>query len=357
MSRQHIYYWKCDRPAAFHGTAEQVSAAQLQEPMTTVLRQHYPDRTITLHPGPGQGNHRTFLADIGSETLFVRIEDGPEQDTHLETESRVQEAVRALGLPTPQIHAADASRTQVPFAWQLMQVIPHPDLNHWHKAGQLSLSSTFHEIGKAIATWQGIPVQGYGPFQSDTPSFRGYHSRYADYFRLNLDKHLGFLLERQFLTLAQVHQIQRLIDDYAHLLELPKGCLVHKDLALWNILGSATEIAAYIDWDDAIAGDAMDDLSLLGCFHSGEAVAAAVEGYAKVSNLPPEHRRRFWLHLLRNMIVKAVIRVGAGYFDRNDGFFLIGAGRSGDDLRQLTMAKLHAAMQGLREDAEISTLQ
>lgn len=32
--------------------------------------------------------------------------------------------------------------------------------------------------------------------------------------------------------------------------------------------------------------------------------------------MPSEHLRRFWLHLLRNMIVKAVIRTGAGLFDR-----------------------------------------
>jgi Ser/Thr protein kinase RdoA (MazF antagonist) len=29
------------------------------------------------------------------------------------------------------------------------------------------------------------------------------------------------------------------------------GCLVHKDLALWNILGTEREIAAFIDFDDS----------------------------------------------------------------------------------------------------------
>jgi len=146
------------------------------------------------------------------------------------------------------------------------------------------------------------------------------------------------------------------IERHRALLAVERGCLVHKDLALWNILGSAAHVAAFIDWDDAISGDPMDDLSLLGCFHDGAILARALTGYTLVRPLPPEHRRRFWLHLLRNMIVKAVIRVGAGYFERGDGFYLVGAGRSGADLRAFTHARLAAALRGLREDLAIESL-
>jgi hypothetical protein len=75
-----------------------------------------------------------------------------------------------------------------------------------------------------------------------------------------------------------------------------------------------------------------------------------------VRPLPAEHRRRFWLHLLRNMIVKAVIRAGAGYFDRDDGLFLIGRGSTGSDLRRFTVARLERALRGLRDDDEIEAL-
>ena len=131
---------------------------------------------------------------------------------------------------------------------------------------------------------------------------------------------------------------------------------MHKDLALWNILGTETEIAAYIDWDDAISGDPMDDLSLLGCFYDGPVLARALTGYASVRPLPREHTRRFWLHLLRNMIVKSVIRVGAGYFERDDGFFLIDTGAVGADLQAFTHARLAAALEGLRKNRDIEKL-
>jgi hypothetical protein len=72
--------------------------------------------------------------------------------------------------------------------------------------------------------------------------------------------------------------------------------------------------------------------------------------------LPAEHRRRFWLHLLRNMIVKAVIRVGAGYFERDSGFFLIGNGSTGADLRRFTQDRIRLALNGLRTNTGLDDL-
>jgi len=100
----------------------------------------------------------------------------------------------------------------------------------------------------------------------------------------------------------------------------------------------------------------MDDLSLLACFHDAAFLERAFAGYQNVRPLPEEWRRRFWLHLLRNLIVKAVIRVGAGYFERDSGFFLIGSGDSGADLRQFTEERIALALRGLRENAGLETL-
>lgn len=173
---------------------------------------------------------------------------------------------------------------------------------------------------------------------------------------LHLDRHLHFLATRGFLTADESADVAAEIARHHSLLALERSCLVHKDLALWNVLGSERHIAAFIDFDDAIAGDPMDDLSLLACFHDAKFLHHAFTGYESIRPLPAEHLRRFWLHLLRNMIVKAVIRVGAGYFDRTDGFFLIGSGSSGADLKAFTSARLNAALHGLRENRPIETL-
>lgn len=358
--RRDIYYWKCDRPAAFHGTHERSESFSGETELAAALAAHFPGAAITLRPAGGQGNHRTYFAGINGEENFVRIEDGPEGDDYLEVETAVLRTVRSHGVPAPTVFAVDATRQTVPFAWQVMECIAAPDLNQLYKQGRLDLPAVAEQIGAAVARWQRAPVGGFGPFdpevQRSEARLQGFHSTYADYYHRRLNEHLAFLFDRGFLSLDQTYEIGRIIADHHELLAAAPGCLVHKDLALWNILGTPDSIAAFIDWDDAIAGDPLDDLSLLGCFYDGPVLARALTGYQTEAALPAEYRRRFWLHLLRNMLVKAVIRVGAGYFDRADGFYLIGTGSTGADLRTFTLARLHAAVQGLRENRAIETL-
>ncbi|MBL9194617.1 MAG: aminoglycoside phosphotransferase family protein [Opitutaceae bacterium] len=356
--RQDIHYWKCDRPAAFHGLqgqgGEPLSLEQTHA-LVAVLAESL-GGPVELHPGGGQGNHQTFRAKLGSKEVFVRVENGPESDDYMEVEAHLLREIARLGVPAPAVLAVDASRRRLPFAWQVLEYIPDPDLNRLHKEKCLNLPAVMFDIGAAVARWQALVITGYGPFEPgvllNTGQLRGFHDGYADYFRTRLDLHFGYLTDKGFLTSDQVREIAQEIDRHAQLLALERSCLVHKDLALWNILGKPGQITAFIDWDDAVGGDPMDDLSLLACFHDGTAIERAIEGFVSIRPLPQEHCRRFWLHLLRNLIFKAVIRVGAGYFDRTDGFFLIGAGDSGAGLRRFTLARIDAALQGLRRGAD-----
>ncbi len=359
--RSQIYYWKCDRPAAFHGTHERGALDTTFQPqLHEAMRSYFNTSNVVLHPSASQGNHLTWNADVEGASMFVRVENGPERDDHLEMESAVMRKVRSTDVPVPEVFAVDASRKGVSFAWQAIEQIDDPDLNHWHKRGTLEVPRIAFEIGAAVARWQAIQPGGFGPFNlarwRHSAELSGFHSIYESYFRLRLEEHLSYLAKKAFLPAEQRKQIEQAIDTHRELLRLSCGCLVHKDLALWNILGSKNRITAFIDFDDAIAGDPMDDLSLLACFHDAEFLSKAFDGYQSIRPLPDEHRRRFWLHLLRNIIVKAVIRVGAGYFDRSDAFFLIGTGSSGADLRHFTHQRLALALRGLETNADLSIL-
>lgn len=361
MSRRDIYYWKCDRPAAFYGTEPRPRVDEVREEaiQDALFDFFHPDQ-LTLSPAAGQGNHLTWNAEIDGAPAFLRIENGPEGDGHLEMESAVLVEVAKTGVSVPRVLGCDASRTRVPFAWQALERIPFPDLNHWAKAGTLDASTVAFDIGQNVARWQAIRPAGFGPFDPgawrEGRGLTGFHAAYPHYFRLRLEPHLAYLVAEGFLDSAQRNEIAAMIDDHLALLEIGQGCLVHKDLALWNVLGSPDRIAAFIDFDDAISGDPLDDLSLLACFHDAAFVERAFAGYESVRALPDEARRRFWLHLLRNMIVKAVIRVGAGYFERDSGFFLIGSGSSGADLRRFTEKRIRVALNGLRENKRLDDL-
>jgi fructosamine-3-kinase len=351
MSRRDIYYWKCDRPAAFHGN--KVRSEIDENELLAALRGSFQTNAIRLANGSGQGNHLTWNAVIDGQEAFIRVENGPERDGQMAVESQILEKVREAGVVTPRVLGCDATRSKVAFAWQALELIHAPDLNHWFKQGLLDTHAVAKQIGESVACWQSISPDGFGVLDT---GWRGYRSTYADYFHLQLDRHLDFLVKQHFLTQHRCDEVMREVSLHDTLLRFERGCLVHKDLALWNVLGTEKAVAAYIDFDDAVSGDEMDDLSLLACFQDAAFLQCAMAGYENIKPLPSEYQRRFWLHLLRNMIVKAVIRVGAGYFERDDSFFLIGAGSSGGGLRQFTMDRLMLALKNLREDAPVSAL-
>jgi len=358
MTRREIYYWKCDRPAAFHNTAIRGGDVdEIGRRLEDELRAHFSAREVLVRPGSGQGNHITFEADVDGVAMFVRVENGPEQDGHLAIESRIADLVRGSGVPVPRVHGCDASRTRVPFAWQALERIAAKDLNHWMKRGELDGRQIAFGIGVAVAKWQGLTFPGFGVIEEgENGRLQGGHAHYADAYHLQLERHLAFLEERGFLSVDERARIECEIAAHARLLGLAGGCFVHKDLALWNVLGTYDQIAAFIDFDDSISGDEMDDLSLLACFHDAAFIGRAIEGYQSVRALPFEHERRLWMHLVRNMIVKAVIRVGSGYFDRDDGFFLIAAGGSGRSLKETTRERLAFALEALAEGWPVARL-
>jgi fructosamine-3-kinase len=361
--RQDIYYWKCDRPAAFHGLRDRAGSVPLPElegHLANALSEHFGGQPIRLRPGGGQGNHHTFIAMINGREAFVRVEAGPEGDDYMEIEAHILQGIAKLGVPAPGVLGVNATRRQTPFAWQVLTYVPQPDLNRHFKDGRLNVHDVMFAMGANIARWQAITPLGYGPFDiaalRETHELRGYHPAYTDYFHLRLATHLDFLTRQGFLSSGQAGDVLRAIERHTPLLKLESACLVHKDLALWNVLGTPDRIAAFIDWDDAVGGDPTDDLSLLGCFHDGNAITRVLDGYASVRPLPTGYRRRFWLHLLRNMLFKAVIRVGAGYFERDAGFFLIGAGTSGAGLKRFTLERIALALRGLEDNADPSIL-
>ena len=361
MTRQDIYYWKCDRAAAFHGTEERGSGDPDLEPeLLQAMKVAFETKNVSLHPHASQGNHLTWKADVDGISMFVRVENGPERDRYLAVESGVLDEVRAVGVPTPRVYACDATYQRVSFAWHALELIDARDLNWWHRQGDLHVHQIAFDIGAAVARWQAICPAGYGPFETaEWESERrlvGHHATYQSYFYQNLDRHLSFLTQEGFFTVQDTTGIHSELDRHSAVLDLREGCLVHKDLALWNVLGTASRIEAFIDFDDAVSGDPMDDLALLACFHDASFLTRLFEGYRSVRALPPHYRRRFWMHLLRNMIVKAVIRVGAGYFQRSDKFFLIDPGRSGPEFQAFTRERLRVALDGLQSDADITIL-
>lgn len=361
MDRIDIYYWKCDRRAAFHGTSDyERDQTELTAALDAELKERFGDAVGDLAVSVGQGNHRTFTATLEGRRVFIRTEDGIEGDNYLAVEAAATARVAALGVPVAETIAFDCAR-RCGFAWQVIPYLPYRDLNTFAKAGTLVWDGVAPAIGAAIAKWQEVSAPGFGPFSAETALATGdlcaLHPSYEAYYRLNLAKHLDYLVAQAFIDSAYAGRILAAIDRRADLLKLARGVLVHKDLAVWNILGTEREAKAFIDWDDCIMGDAMDDLSLMGVTAERTETRQIVDAYATARGLSVDAAPRFWLCWLRNILFKTVIRVGAGYFRKSgDGFFLIGGGGTGASLEETTRRKIEQALVALEKGSDFDAI-
>lgn len=360
MKRKTIYYWKSDRAFATENTSKTALASRIEliPQIKDYLTRFFTTEEVRITPGGGQGNHITFIAHYSNRDYFVRLENGPEEDDYMAVESIVMEMVRQKGVPCPQVHFTDVSRKHAPFAIQVMEFIKDKDLNRLTRDQHIDTIGIANQIGAYIGKWQEIELPGFGLFNSamaeKVQRLEGYHGNYKHYFLLNWEQHLHYLKTSGFIDNTRHKSMTDLVIAHESLLNISKGCLVHKDLAFWNVLGDRHRITAFIDWNDAISGDPADDLSLLACFHPGKVVVAAIEGYTTVRKLPENFEERFWLHLLRNMIFKAVIRVRGNYFDLPDNFFMNNGQEN--NLRQETADRIDIACKGLMGNQKIWNL-
>ena len=166
MSRRDIHYWKCDRRARFYGISRARDASVLEPELRRCLAPHTGDAEFQLEHVAAQGNHLIWIATTGTDEYFVRVEDGPERDDYLAVESWLLERLRSPQVPTPRVIACDASRRHAPFAWQILERIDAPDLQHWYIGGQLEIDRVATAVGEAVARWQQMPVSGFGPFDT-----------------------------------------------------------------------------------------------------------------------------------------------------------------------------------------------
>ena len=128
---------------------------------------------------------------------------------------------------------------------------------------------------------------------------------------------------------------------------MSQGSLIHKDMAFWNLLGSPTEVAAVIDWDDVVSGDPVDDLSIVRCFYDDDVWRPLLESYQEVRRLPDDFEGRLGLYLTRNMLWKSMIRHYMGYFEITGDFFILNR-ETEDGLEAATRRRLAMGVAALR---------
>jgi aminoglycoside phosphotransferase (APT) family kinase protein len=356
--RNDIYYWKCDSPSTLEAKQKQFfkekyASPEFLELAASCIVSWKGERPASLKGAGCDGNHFAFLVEMkNGERVFLRGDEGQDDDYML-AESAVMDVARAQGIPTPRTHSLSVGAPGAKVNFQILELIDRSPLDRYHKDGTLKLAEIARQIGGLLRKLHGIPTTRFGFLDTQRlkvdGSLHGLQANYASYFHTRLDEHLEYLGRTGLLDHPTLADLRSILRENEGALALEQGRLVHRDPALWNILGTATSVDALIDWDDAVSGDPADDLGMLLCFYDAPFMRPLLEGYAGHEALHAPFIRRIWLHMLRNMLWKAKLRHGMGYFEKGSSFFLNMPGQTAS-LRELTLGRIGAAMDFFKND-------
>lgn len=353
--RNNIFYWKCDCDLApekkkslfFADKYDNGERAKLAHAIAERFLGCAADKCEALK---ADGNHFTYLIRGRGQAFFLRADDGLSDDDYMLAESAVMNLLHAKNLPVPRVFATDVSLKDFPCRYQVMEFMDLPCLNNFYKNNELDSHKIARESGKFLAALHNNKFGGFGFIDTRAlakdGSLRGLDASLRAYFNKCLQDHLAYLRDQSLLTASSVKNIESLFAKHEPLLNISRGSLLHRDFAYWNLLGTRDTIGAVIDWDDCVIGDPADDFGILNCFLEEEQMNAALLEYFRPAPCDEGFQCRIWLHTLRNMLWKAMIRHYMGYFNKGSGFFMAKNDR-GFSLKDYTLAKINISIQKL----------
>jgi aminoglycoside phosphotransferase (APT) family kinase protein len=336
--RQTYFKEKYDRPG-------------LEDLVRPACRDALGDAPGEVVPLRTDGNHFAFRVAYPDRECLFRADDGTGDDDYLLAESRLMALAAGQGVPVPAVYHTDVTRARCPLRFQITAWCPDPCLHAHHKAGRLDIRAVSRQLGQSLRRLHAVRLDGFGFINTArlaaSGDVRRLDARYADYFGKRLADHVGYLRGHGLLEAEACDEVLGLFRRHAPRLDLAQGVLVHRDAALWNILGTPDRITAIVDWDDAVSGDPADDLGILRCLYDDAFMEGVLQGYWGTAPVPPDFDCRVWMHTLRNMLWKTQIRHALGYFDKDRDFFLTPTDTD-ESLRTRTLRILRGALDRLR---------
>ncbi len=354
MAREKVFYWKCDCDLSVAGKqqsyfADKYSPATVETARAAARDFAGTDQIDFAHLSV-DGNHFAYRFVHNGKAYFLRTDDGRGDDDYMLAESAILTRLGAAGLPVPALYETSISMARHPFRYQIMDCLDAPPLIDHYKAGMLDLDAIAVQSGDFLAELHRIQLSGFGFIDTarlaGAKQLRGIDPTWRAYFHKCLENHLAYLETHRILPAGILPRIRRTLETHGELLETDRGVLLHRDFAIWNLLGSVNRIEAVIDWDDAVIGDPADDIGMVNCFMDEAYMETLLRAYARVHPVDERFRRKVSLYTLRNMLWKTVIRHYMGYFDKDSSFFL-SKNSEGISLKDFGLKKIKASLEAL----------
>ena len=360
--RESIYYWKCDSPLSVEAKKklffkEKYASPEFLSIAAGCIKTWNGETPSEIMANGGDGNHFAFIIKLKSgEKVFLRGDEGGDDD-YMMAETAAMKLADKHGVPVPKTLFHSTGEEKIPVNFQILELIERKPLDKFHKDGSLDIRRTASQLGAHLKILHNIKLDGFGFFNTrllkGEGKLRGLLDSYADYFHTKLDEHLSHLEGCGLLTQKESADIQSIFRENEDALKLDKASLTHRDAALWNILGTASDVESIVDWDDCVAGEPADELGMLLCLYRADFMRPLLNAYADGGRTEESFIRKIWLHMLRNMLWKAKLRESLGYFTKDASFFLNLPGEKAS-LKDVTLERIRAAVAFFKSEGRNS---
>ncbi|MEK9143677.1 MAG: aminoglycoside phosphotransferase family protein, partial [Patescibacteria group bacterium] len=171
-------------------------------------------------------------------------------------------------------------------------------------------------LGQYVARLGEIELDGFGRFDEDQVkkgNLIGTKKTFSGYIEVCLDDDLRFITDSGIITGKTATSLRKLFDQYRPVMDIPKGSLVHHDLADHNFMHVKDRITGIFDWENAVVGDPVLDLASAPTWTTHfPREEKLLEGYKSVRVLPDHFGEKMHIYRLRTMIWKMVFAIRAG---------------------------------------------
>ncbi len=199
----------------------------------------------------GRDNEVYKVTTADGRALIVRVSH--RDDPRFEAERWALDAVRAQGVPTPQVLLVEkAALTDHFVTFCIEEKMPGRPLDVLLKSGSKQPARTIAEIGAMLGRIHRVPVKGFGYLRPDGPDGNGWDIPFSAIMVDLLDKEaeLAQAATRWSVPEESVTQGLALLAANTNLYQWNAPCLTHGDFGAAHILVDEEQITGVIDFQE-----------------------------------------------------------------------------------------------------------
>jgi len=258
---------------------------------------------------------------LNGKPYIVRMHPRGVKNGYFYAEKCALHACKLKGIPVPRILEIYEAKNEDDMDFMLCSLTPGINMDIYLRDHADAEQQLLVCAGKQMATIHSIRVEGFGFFNNQIAKEKnelvGIHKNYHDFIWSGLEENLDRLVGFNILTTLQADKIKQIFITM-NFEPIGRPCLVHNDMADWNLLTDGTELTGVLDWDECHAGDPIADLACWSTFYSIERLEQFLKGYMMIQTLPKDYDKRFHYYRLRYTISKMALRCKRYQVDKAD---------------------------------------